>query len=161
MEIIIVVLVVVIVFSLIVKLDHGTRPADNREPYMRDAGGQVWALKVGDGTSHEEFIHDGTPHQNPAVREETRWRLWIFPYSLEVSYYPITVSGRNQVNLEAIQARVDDGRRRGRDVELVTLDARLEREVIKRENGTQLDRDVPGAKLAYKLNGKPRVRNGR
>jgi hypothetical protein len=154
MEIVLLVIVVVIVFSLLVA--RGTKQTDNREPYMRDAQGAVWALKVGEGTSHEEFIHDGTPHQNPAVREETRWRLWIFPYSLEVSYYPITMNGRVLPDLTSIQARVDEGRRRGRDVELVTLSAKLEREVIKRENGTQLGRDVPSGKLAYKRNGKPR-----
>ena len=114
------------------------------------------AIKVGDGTSHTEFIHDGTPHQNPAVKQETRWRLWIFPYEVEVSYYPLTIAGRLLPDLEAIQARVDEGKRKGRDVELVTLDARLEREVIKRENGAQLDRDVPSGKLAYKMNGRRR-----
>ncbi len=154
MEIIIAVLVVVLIFSLLTA--PGSTQTDNREPYMRDGRGLVWALKVGDGTSHEEFIHEGTPHQNPAVREETRVRLWIFPYSVQVSYYPITINGRMLPDLEAIRARVDEGQRRGRDVELVTLDAKLEREVIKRENGTQLDRDVPSGKLAYRLNGKKR-----
>ena len=31
-----------------------------------------------------------------------------------------------------------------------------EKEVIKRENGAQLDRDVPSGKLAYKMNGRRR-----
>lgn len=157
MEILIAVLVLVLVFSLLVA--PGTKQADNREPYARDAKGQVWALKVGDGEPHERYIHDGTPHQNPAVREETRVRLWIFPYTVEVSYYPITVSSRGLPDIEAIQARVDEGKRRGRDVALVALSAKLEKEVIRRENGTQLDRDVPSGKLQYRLNGKPRVRS--
>ena len=151
---VVVVVAVVLIFSLLTA--PGTKQTDNREPYLRDSKGQVWALKVGDGTSHEEFIHDGTPHQNPAVREETRVRLWIFPYSVQVSYYPITVNGRILPDLEAIQARVDEGKRKGRDVELVTLSAALEKEVIKRENGAQLDRDVPSGKLAYKMNGRRR-----
>ncbi len=146
-------LVCLLIFSM---LATGPRKADSREPYMRDGKGHVWAIKVGEGTSHEEFIHDGTPHQNPAMRYETRWRLLIFPYDVEVSYYPITINGRILPDLDAIQARVDEGQRKGRDVELVTLDAKLEREVIRRENGTQLDRDVPSGQLAYKMNGKPR-----
>ena len=104
MIVIIVVLFLVLVFSLMTL--PGTKQADNREPYLRDSKGQVWAIKVGDGTSHEEFIHHGTPHQNPAVREETRVRLWIFPYIVAVSYYPLTSAGRILPDLDAIQARV-------------------------------------------------------
>ena len=128
---------------------------DNREPYARDSRGQIWALKVGAGTPHEDYIHDGTPHQNPAMTTETRW-WFIFSYTVDVSYYPITINGRMLPDLEGIQARVDDGRRNGRDVDLVTLTPALEREVIKRENGAQLGRDVSAANLAYKLNGKRR-----
>ena len=154
MEIIIALLVVVLIFSLLTA--PGTKQIDNREPYMRDSKGQVWAIKVGDGTSHTEFIHDGTSHQNPAVKQETRWRLWIFPYEVEVSYYPLTIAGRMLPDLDALQASVDEGKRKGRDVALVTLSAALEKEVIKRENGTQLDRDVPSGALAYRMNGKRR-----
>jgi len=143
----------ILIFSM---LAVGTRPVDSREPYLRDAKGRVWALKVGEGESHENYIHDGTPHQNPAVRYETRWRLLFFPYEIQVSYYPITINGRLLPDLDAIQARVDEGQRRGRDVELVTLDKNLERDVIRRENGTQLGRDVPSGQLAYRLNGKKR-----
>ena len=73
-----------------------------------------------------------------------------------MSYYPITINGRVLPDLDAIRARVDAARRKGVDVDLVVLDARLEREVIRRENGTQLGRDVPSGKLVYKLNGKRR-----
>ncbi len=153
MEILIGVLCVVLLLTLL--SGSGGKPVDSREPYLRDRQGHVWALLVGPGVNHEQFIHDGTPHQNPAVREETRW-FFIFPYSVEVSYYPITINGRVLPDLEGIQARVDEGRRRGKDVQLVTLDARLEREVIKRENGTQLGRDVDTGDLAYKSNGRKR-----
>jgi hypothetical protein len=73
---------------------------------------------------------------------------------VEVSYYPLTINGRVLPDLEGIQERVDAARRQGKDVDLVTLDAGLEREVIKRENGAQLDREVPAGKLAYRLNGR-------
>jgi hypothetical protein len=140
---------------LVLLSGNGGKQTDSREPYLRDKHGHVWALKVAEGTPHEDYIHDGTPHQNPAVREETRW-WFIFPYSIEVSYYPITINGRVLPDLEAIQERVDSARGRGKDVDLVTLDASLEKEVIKRENGAQLQREVPASGLAYKLNGRKR-----
>lgn len=151
------VLIIVLVLILLLTLcsGNGAKPVDNREPYLRDSSGQVWALLVGPGVNHEQYIHDGTPHQNPAVREEWRW-VFIFPYTVEVSYYPITINGQVLPDIQAIQARVDDGRRRGKDVQLVTLDASLEREVIRRENGEQLGREVHPSDLAYKLNGRRR-----
>ena len=145
-------LFLVVCIVLVLLSGNGGHPTDNREPYARDRRGHVWALKVAEGTPHEDYIHDGTPHQNPAVREETRW-WFIFAYQVSVSYYPITINGPVMPDLDAIQERVDAARRKGKDVELVTLDATLEREVIKRENGAQLDREVPTGKLAYKLNG--------
>ncbi len=153
----IVVLIIVLLLILALSIAAGQRakPVDSREPYLRDRSGHVWALLVGPGVNHEDYIHSDVPHQNPAVREETRW-FFIFPYSVEVSYYPITINGRILPDLEGIQARVDEGRRRGLDVELVTLDATLEREVIRRENGEQLGRDVDAGDLAYKLNGRKR-----
>lgn len=142
---------------LLAYLSSGSgKPSDTREPYLRDRSGNVFALKVGPGVNHEQFIHDGTPHQNPAVRDEGRWFCFLFYYTVEVSYYPITINGRILPDIEGIQARVDEGRRRGKDVELVTLSPELERQVILRENGEQLGRDVDAGRLAYKLNGKRR-----
>lgn len=58
-------------------LNNAVQPDDSREPYVRDDDGNVWALRVAgpvdDVPNHESFIHDGTPHQNPAVRE---WLMW-------------------------------------------------------------------------------------
>ncbi len=147
--------VLVILIILALASGNGGKPADSREPYLRDRNGHVWALCIGPGTTHEDYIHDGTPHQNPAVREEGRW-WFIFHYTVEVSYYPITINGRMLPDLEGIQARVDAARAQSKDVDLVTLDAALEREVIRRENGAQLGRHVPAGKLAYKLNGRKR-----
>ena len=112
MEILLGIVLVVLFISILGAVDKSGKPTDSREPYARDARGRVWALKVGEGVSHEEYIHDGTPHQNPAVRTETRW-WFIFSYSVDVSYYPITINGRLLPDLEGIQERVDEGRRRG------------------------------------------------
>ncbi len=158
MEVLVVpVLVFLLVCVLLVALSgNGGHPVDNREPYFRDRNGHVWALCIGPGTTHEDYIHSGVPHQNPAVREEGRW-WFIFHYTVEVSYYPLTApAGRILPDLESLQARVDAARRKGKDVQLLTLDAGLEREVIRRENGAQLDREVPSGKLAYKSNGRKR-----
>ncbi len=157
MEVLVIpVLVFLLVCIVLVLLSgNGGHPTDNREPYLRDRHGHVWALCVGPGATHEDYIHDGTPHQNPAVREEGRW-WFIFHYTVEVSYYPITINGRMLPDLESLQARVDAARRKGRDVQLITLDASLEKEVIRRENGEQLGREVPAGKLAYKSNGRRR-----
>ncbi len=153
----IIVLLFVLFLVLVLSFAAGqaAKPTDNREPYLRDNAGHVWALVVGPDTTHEDYIHDGTPHQNPAVRSEWRWFL-LFPYEVEVSYYPITINGRMLPDLDAIQTRVDEARKRGKDVQLCTLDAGLEREVIRRENGEQLGRDVSAGNLAYKLNGRKR-----
>jgi hypothetical protein len=154
----VIIIIVLLAIILLLSLCAGTsgKKADTREPYLRDRSGRVFALKVGPGVSHEDYIHDGTPHQNPAVLEEGRWFLFLFYYTVEVSYYPITINGRMLPDLEGIQARVDAGRRRGQDVDLVTLDTSIERQVIQRENGAQLERNVATGALAYKLNGKRR-----
>ncbi|MCB0129067.1 MAG: hypothetical protein KDE58_42670, partial [Caldilineaceae bacterium] len=86
-------------------------PDDSREPYLRDAAGGVLALyvagPVGDVPAHERFIHDGTAHQNPAVREYTglRWFL-LFPFLEERQerFYPLTDNG-NPIDLDALQQR--------------------------------------------------------
>ncbi|MEZ4865318.1 MAG: hypothetical protein R3C14_28675 [Caldilineaceae bacterium] len=135
-------------------LNHASSPDDNREPYLRDDAGQVWALyvagPVGDVPSHERFIHDGTPHQNPAVRDYvgTRWVLiFPFPEERQERYYPITVNGP-AIDLGAIQRRIDGARlRRGQVVELVTMPRWAERMAIRREDGEQLGRGVPSGKL--------------
>lgn len=141
--------------SLFSWLLWGGYPDDDREEYVRDADGRILALRVGEGSSHEDYIHDGTPHQNPAMRTEMRgW--FIFARSVEVSYYPFTDNGHGAPDLDKIRRRVDEGQRRGEDVDLVALDDELEREVVRRENGQQMVRDVPPSKLQYNYNGKRR-----
>jgi hypothetical protein len=149
------ILILIVGITLALLSGNGGKPEDNREPYLRDKAGHVYAIQIGPGAAHEDYIHDGTPHQNPAVREEGRW-WFVFHYTVEVSYYPITINGRILPDLDAIEARVNAARAKGVDVALVTLDAGLEREVIKRENGEQLGRDVAPGQLAYKLNGRKR-----
>jgi hypothetical protein len=158
MEVLVVPVLVFLLFCilLVVLSGNGGHPTDNREPYLRDNRGHIWALKVAEGTPHEDFIHDGTAHQNPAVREEGRW-WFIFHYTVEVSYYPLTIPpGRMLPDLAALQAQVSTAQQRGRDKRHITLDASLEREVIRRENGEQLGREVPAGQLAYKSNGRRR-----
>lgn len=148
-----------LLFLHVMSGDRG-RQSDDREPYFRDRRGNIWALKVGPGTPHEGYIHDeaagqAEPHQNPAVVEETRWWL-LFSYSVEVSYYPLTINGRLTPDIDAIQKRVDAGRREGADVDLVTLDKELERQVIVRENAGQLAAGVPARQLTHRIDGKRR-----
>ena len=152
MEIILLVLIVAILVMLANMMTAA--PDDNREPYVRDEGGGALALRVAgpvdDVPQHESFIHDGTAHQNPAVRDyrSIRWFL-LFPFSeaCQERYYPITDNGQ-VIDLTAIARRVDRARlRRGQVVELVPMPAWAEREAIRREHGAQLDRGVPSGKL--------------
>jgi hypothetical protein len=131
-------------------IDSATSTPDNREPYVRDDDGKVWALRVagpvGDVPNHEAFIHDGTPHQNPAVREYSGWCriLFLFPFPdpREERYYPITDNG-NGVNLRAIAQRVNSARlRRRQEVELTTMPRWAEKAAINRENAEQRGRGV-------------------
>lgn len=129
-------------------------PDDNREPYLREPSGAVLALyvagPVGDVPTHERFIHDGTAHQNPAVRSYTgtRWiLLFPFPEEREERYYPLTNNG-NSVDLNALRQRIAQvPLRRAQKVELVTMPRWAEREAIRREHGEQLSRGVPGNKV--------------
>ena len=79
MELALLLLLILLLFAFLNWLHNLTTPDDNREPYLRDEFGNVWALyvagPVGDVPNHEAFIHDGTPHQNPAVNTYTRCSL--------------------------------------------------------------------------------------
>ncbi len=140
---------VILLVLVMVAMDNATSTPDNREPYVRDERGNVWALRVagpaGDVPNHESFIHDGTPHQNPAVREWTGtvWFL-IFPFAEERQerYYPITDNG-NGIDWRGIERRVNGARlRRHQEVELVVMPRWAEKAAIRRENGEQLGRGV-------------------
>jgi hypothetical protein len=126
--------------------DTWFRAEDDREPYLRNSKGKIWALVVEDDVDHEAFIHDGTPHQNPAVREESRG--FFFPKTIEIRYYPLTVPKIGGVDFESIRQKVNRAAERGVPVALVTLDdPNLERDVIRRETSQQMDRDVPRSKM--------------
>ncbi len=150
----------------------GRRIEDEREEYARDVDGNVLAFVVSGeerddlpGTfataEHEDFIHDGTPHQNPVVieRTELHWFLFI-PYTVRVQdrYYPITRGrdGATRADLEGIQQRVDSKRRklrrRSQRAYIAPLDERKERLAYRRENATQRARGVP----QRRLRGQPR-----
>jgi hypothetical protein len=154
MELVLLVLLVLLLVIFLNWLNNLTTPGDNREPYLRDESGKVWALyvagPVGDVPNHEAYIHDGTPHQNPAVNTYigVHWFL-IIPFSeeREERWYPITNNGV-MFNLEAIQQRISQARLRcGQAIELVTMSRWAERQAIHRENGEQLQRGVPSGKL--------------
>lgn len=154
MEILLIFGAVWLLFKLFSAVDNIGTPGDNREPYARNDAGQVMALMVrgepGNVPSHEDYIHDGTAHQNPAVVDSTRLRWFLcFPYATEqqTRYYPLTISEQGAPNLDSIGQRVSDAKRRGVDVDLVTLDRGLERQVIHRETGEQRGRGVPDSKL--------------
>ena len=150
--------VLVVLFLIIANwLDNLGTPDDNREPYVRDEQGRIWALyvsgPVNDVPDHERFIHDGTPHQNPAVHSymAIRWFFILpFPEEREERWYPITDNGI-PVNLDTIQQRISQARLgRGQEVELITMPQWAEKQTIRREHGEQLGRGVPANKLRKK-----------
>lgn len=154
MELILFVLLVLGLMVLLNALSTIGTPNDNRESYARDGQGRVWALyvagPVGDVPNHERFIHDGTPHQNPAVNSYTAlsWFLiFPFPEECEERWYPITNNG-TPVNPDAIRQRIHQVQlRRRQTVELTTMPRWAEKQAIRREHGEQLQRGVPAGKL--------------
>lgn len=148
------------VISLIIAnwLNNINTPEDNREPYVRDESGKIWALYVsgptGNVPNHERFIHapsgHPTPHQNPAVNSYTaiRWFLMLpFPEEREERWYPLTNSGF-PINLETIQQQISQTPLKRRQVvELTPMPRWAERQAIRRENSEQLGRGVPAGKL--------------
>jgi len=154
MELIVLMLVVLGLMILLNWLSNIATPDDNREPYARDGQGRVWALyvagPVGEVPNHENFIHDGTPHQNPAVNSYTAFRWFLifpFPEEREERWYPVTNNGI-PVNLDAIQQRIQQTRLgRRQTVELTTMPQWAEKQAIRREHGEQLQRGVPAGKL--------------
>lgn len=67
-----------ILFAAIMAFVVGRQSAaDNREPYLRDRNGNALALLCvgpnGDVPNHEGIVHDGTPHQNPAITTQTEY----------------------------------------------------------------------------------------
>src|SRR5437868_3383991 len=73
----ILILVLLLMLALTFASGTGGKPTDSREPYLHDHSGHVWALKVGPVVNPEDYIHDSTPYQNPAITEEGRWFLII------------------------------------------------------------------------------------
>lgn len=154
MEFALLALMVLLLLILQNWLHNLTTPDDNREPYLRDEFGNVWALYVAGPVdnlpNHETYIHDGTPHQNPAVNTYTgiRWILLLpFPEEREERWYPLTQNGTT-INLKAIQKRINQAKLHHRqEVTIVTMSRWPERQVIRRENGQQLQRGVPSGKL--------------
>lgn len=150
------IILLLLLFTFIILMawfSQASTPEDNREPYVRDATGAVMALyvagPVADVPNHESYIHDGTAHQNPAVREYTGvyWFILPWPEDRQERYYPLTDNGPG-VDLVAIQKRIDRARlRRGQVVELVAMPRWAEKMAIRREHGEQLGRGVPSNKL--------------
>lgn len=124
---------------------------DNREPMMRDKDGNAIMLKVtgdideiggidyADTPNHEDYVHDGTPHRNPVVRERGGF-LGLF--RRQERYYPLTTSpdGR-EADLEAIRRQAEaTAMRKGQKIEIVSVNRRIERQAERVEDQTQRDR---------------------
>ena len=145
------------------------RPNDNREPYVRTEKGQALALLVSgpeltyldivtifDTPNHEEYIHDGTLHQNPSVVERTG--AWWNPFAgrKQDRYYPLTIGVDGRLpDLNAIEAQARAYRlRRGQRVEIVPMPPEIERKAAIGENATQLARGVPRSRLTHNRRGR-------
>lgn len=131
-------------------------PADTREPYLRTGSGAGQALRVTGRRSltglynlpaHENYIHDGTGHQNEAVDHWSRLE-WVFGFipvwrKYRDHYYPLTDNGR-PINLDALQYDIEHiPLEPGQAVEIVEMPARIERRAIQRESKEQKARGVP------------------
>lgn len=150
--------ILVAFIGLLIKLD--TTPKDNREPYLRNSMGLSYALMVrgpvDNVPNHEDFIHDGTPHQNPVVKRDIITKHFLFiPYSLEreTRWYPLTISQSSGVNFERLSAAVHNARAKGKDVAIVMMDNEIERLANIRENQTQEGKGHE--ELMFNRRGKP------
>jgi hypothetical protein len=138
------------IFSL---LSSFGRAQDNREPYVR-AGRDVLALRVvgevGDVPDHTRYIHDGTPHQNPAVRTVYGLKWFVFLIIKEERYYPITDNG-GTIDYIRIRERINAYKLYNhQEAELTTMPPWALKQAIQRENATQLGRGVPVGRLIKK-----------
>lgn len=126
---------------------------DSREPYLLDEDDQPLALvmegRVGRTPNHEEFSHDGAPHQNPDVRY--RWRRREFfgiPIGwqrIEIRSYPLTVApdGRS-ADIDDLEDQIDDTRLRdGQRAYIAPMDERTMKGALKVEDAGLRGRGVP------------------
>lgn len=115
------------------------RYKDSREPYIRNKDGQIVALRihgfVGNLPNHEQYIHNGIAHQNPAVEDGIGGFMWMS--ATQTRYYPFTNNGV-PVDFAELERDLAVARKKGADVWLVGLNSAQEREVVARENGQQL-----------------------
>lgn len=126
---------------------------DSREPYLLDEDDQPLALvmegRVGRTPDHEDFSHDGTPHQNPDVRYVWRKREFLgIPLGwqrIEIRSYPLTVApdGR-RADIEDIEEQIDQTSLRGAQRATIRpMDAKTTKGALKVEDAGQRGRGVP------------------
>ena len=145
-------LIVLILMALFVAYNFNIAK-DTREPYLRK-GKNIFALRVlgevGDVPDHTRFIHNGTPHQNPAVREifGVQWfSLFPFPILKQESFYPLTQNGK-YVDFNGIRQNIRKSKlRKNQIVELTVMPKWAVKKAIATENATQLAKGVSRRKL--------------
>lgn len=124
-------------------------PKDTREPYFRNESGHAMAIKIhgeaGTLPSHEDFMHNGLPHQNPLVQTSTQtnfFRFWNPIIQIETRYYPITVNEElpMQFLIEDLQNSII--RMRDNRVNLIELTEEQEHEVYDIESQGQEKKGV-------------------
>ena len=143
-SIVIIIILVIILYLMQRFVAILISPKDTREPYFRNENGHAMAIKISgeDGTlpSHEDFMHNGLPHQNPLVQTSTQtnfFRFWNPIIQIETRYYPITVNEElpMQFLIEDLQNSII--RMRDNRVNLIELTEDQEREVYDIESQGQ------------------------
>ena len=149
MELIIAGVAIIIVLLFLRKVDMWISPKDTREPYFRNEDGAVMAVKIqgqqGSLPSHEEFMHNGLPHQNPLVQIRqvvNFWKFWSPIYNEETRYYPITINYNLQMDRLINELQNNIIKMRDERVNLVPLTEREAKEVYAIETQGQQAKGV-------------------
>lgn len=121
---------------------------DTRESYFRNENGKAMGVKIigseGRLPSHEDFMHDGLPHQNPLVIHKNKFSFNPFnPFWVEETrIYPITVNPNISMQKQLMDLQNNIIRTNNPAIKLVELTDKEEEGVFKVETENQVANGV-------------------